>query len=251
MTDGDDVRALARLADLIERRLAPALERIAIALEGSHAPAPADPRAEVAGAIRRAIEAEDWEQAEGSLRAFRREHPEDPQAAGFAREIRDRRGASAEELIGQLRAARGANDPERILELRDEVVGLLDEGPRADLDRQVIGWLMALVQRRLRVAPMPPDVPWLAAAIAERFAETAEGASLRKALPTLRRSAGLCPRCARPYRGIADACPDCLLAAAAAAPQVIPMTPAEDAPDGAADDPPDGEADEYPVDLDA
>lgn len=232
MTDADGPRVLARLAELIEHRLAPALERIAAALE--RAPAaptpPPETRAVMAAAIRRAIDVEAWPQAEERLRDLRRDHPEDAEAAEFAREIDSRRGASAEVLGQQIRAAHAANDPERMLELRDELVGLLEEGPRAELDRQVIGWLMALVQRRLRIAPMPPDVPWLAAAIAERFAATPEGASLRKALPTLRRSAGLCPRCARPYRGIADACPECLLAAATAEPQVIPMTPPEDGP---------------------
>jgi predicted amidophosphoribosyltransferase len=46
--------------------------------------------------------------------------------------------------------------------------------------------------------------------VADAFDSTPEGASLRAALPTLRRSVGLCARCGRPYNGIADACPACL-----------------------------------------
>jgi hypothetical protein len=52
------------------------------------------------------------------------------------------------------------------------------------------------------------------------FCHTVEGASLRASLPTLRRSAGLCPRCAQPYTGLANACPQCL-----AAPGPPPQTP--------------------------
>ena len=54
----------------------------------------------------------------------------------------------------------------------------------------------------------------LAARFAESFAATVEGASVRASLPTLRRSVGLCPRCAQPYIGVADACPNCLKGAA-------------------------------------
>jgi predicted amidophosphoribosyltransferase len=49
--------------------------------------------------------------------------------------------------------------------------------------------------------------------VAVSLYQTPEGASLRASLPTLRRAAGLCARCARPYKGIADACPACLTGA--------------------------------------
>ena len=57
---------------------------------------------------------------------------------------------------------------------------------------------------------MRADVAELAEAIVEAFPATNEGASLRASLPTLRRSAGLCPRCAEPYAGEDDACAECL-----------------------------------------
>jgi hypothetical protein len=50
----------------------------------------------------------------------------------------------------------------------------------------------------------------LAAQVSEIFGATPDGASVRAALPTLRRSVGLCPRCAQPYVGSAAACPRCL-----------------------------------------
>ena len=199
MTVGEPNDGLSRLVDLIESRLAPALERIAAALERGADPGEVRGESFLGGA-----------EATGSTRA-----------APFGREL------SVESLRGHLRAAREVGDPDRILEIRDELAARLPEADRADLDREVVGGLMGLIQRRLRIKPITPDLPLLAASVAERFGATAEGASLRRALPTLRRSVGLCPRCARPYRGIADACPECLLEAAAREPQVLPMTRAE------------------------
>ncbi len=69
---------------------------------------------------------------------------------------------------------------------------------------------MKLIQRRLRSIPVGSDLAALATQVATRFGGTPEGASLRAALPTLRRSAGLCPRCSEPYLGVDDACPKCL-----------------------------------------
>jgi predicted amidophosphoribosyltransferase len=66
------------------------------------------------------------------------------------------------------------------------------------------------------------DVAELAARAAESFGDTPEGASLRASLPTLRRSAGLCPRCAQPYAGIDEACPQCL---AGLVPQALSPSP--------------------------
>jgi predicted amidophosphoribosyltransferase len=67
-----------------------------------------------------------------------------------------------------------------------------------------------MIPDRSRLWIIQVDVATLAGRVAEDFAHTTEGASLRASLPTLRRSAGLCPRCAQPYTGIADACRDCL-----------------------------------------
>ena len=89
---------------------------------------------------------------------------------------------------------------------------------------------MALIQKRLRAGTIRIDVVELAAKVAERFDHTSEGASLRAALPTLRRSAGLCARCGKPYTGIADACPVCLTT------QSFPAFAADVAPEPTEDD---------------
>jgi hypothetical protein len=77
---------------------------------------------------------------------------------------------------------------------------------------------MSLIQRRLRTGTIRADVVVLAARVAESFGGTTEGASIRASLPTLRRSAGLCPKCAEPYAGVGDACPKCLAASSAPIP---------------------------------
>ena len=81
--------------------------------------------------------------------------------------------------------------------------------PSGQLDRETIELLMNLLQRRLRTGMVGVDVVTLATKVADRFSEHKEGASLRAALPTLRRSAGLCGQCGQPYRGLANACPRC------------------------------------------
>ncbi len=195
MSEGDAGDGLSRLVDLFESRLIPALERIAAALEDA-------PRAS-------------GNPASGSM-------------------SRSAVHASVEFLRRQWQAAREIGDADRILELHDTLSARISQEEREGLDREVVGDLMVLIQKRLRVTPISPDLPLLAASVAERFAGTAEGASLRRALPTLRRSVGLCPRCARPYRGIADACPECLVEQARLTPQVLLMTRDDDSTETAA-----------------
>ena len=112
----------------------------------------------------------------------------------------------------ELTAAQGVNDPERLLEIHARLAPVLDAGALAEVEAQVVKWFLALIMRRLRGGTVRPDVAELATKVAERFPRSVEGASLRASLGTLRRSTGLCPRCARPYRGISDACPLCLVA---------------------------------------
>src|SRR5207248_1016661 len=102
----------------------------------------------------------------------------------------------------------------------------LESEPRATLERDLARWFLNLIHRRLRTGKIQPDVVLLATQVAETFGATAEGASMRAALPMLRRSVGLCPRCAQPYTGAAEACPDCL----AGGPMVALRTSADPAP---------------------
>jgi hypothetical protein len=182
----------------------------------------------VAG-VRQAIEDSRWEQAERLLKAFLRDYADSPEAGPLADELAQARGAVVDDLRARLDAARAANDPEQVISYRDELTQHLRGEPLKDLDREVIKWVMALIQRRLRTGTVRTDVAALAAKVADSFGDSPEGASMRAALPTLRRSAGLCPRCAQPYRGVAEACPNCL-AGAAARPTAMPGVTGRESP---------------------
>jgi len=116
-----------------------------------------------------------------------------------------------EDLQARLAAARGADDPDRVIDCRDALTEHLRGEALHELDHQVVRWLVSRVQARSR-AGTPAGATAaaaLAARVVESFGDTAEGASLRAALPSLRRNAGLCPRCARPNPGGAALCPRC------------------------------------------
>jgi hypothetical protein len=214
------VEASRRTADLIESRALPLLERIALALERSPSPSArptlADGRARAIEEVRRAINDRRWEQAEAIVRDLGREHPDDSEVAAVSEDLERTRRFAVDDLRDRIEAARGANDPDGVMGLRDELARILHGEPFKELDRGLVKWLMSLIQRRLRTGTVRPDVAELAARVADRFGGTTEGASLRAALPTLRRSAGLCPKCGEPYAGLGDACPKCLALAAAA-----------------------------------
>ena len=203
------LRALERLSDLIERRALPlGPNRFGV---GSRAGFNQDRRAEPYRCDRRGAEtilAGEWTRAGVLIEALKVDAPD--QAARLFEELALARESARERLRGQIDAAREADDPERVIAVRDELQTLLDGFAARELDQQLARWMMSQIQRRLIHPPIGVDVPRLASLAAERFPETKEGASLRKALPTLRRSAGLCPRCAEPFVGVEDACPACL-----------------------------------------
>jgi hypothetical protein len=142
------------------------------------------------------------------------------------------RGASVGatlELRAQLDAARRADEPDRVIDCRDALTEHLRGEALHELDQQVVRWLVSRVQARARAATAASAAAAaaLAARVVESFGDTPEGASLRAALPSLRRTAGLCPRCARPNPGDPALCPRCAGAgaAASAAPSSTPGTP--------------------------
>ncbi len=185
------------------------LDRIAAALERSPVSTELPKAGPDLSDLSLAIAESRWADAEALLI----EHAGHPEATGWSARLAEGKGAATERLNGELKAAQEVNDPARVVELRDALVPLLTIKAIRDLDAGVVKWLMAAIMRRLRTGTVRADVAELAATVADRFGQTVEGASLRASLPTLRRSAGLCPRCARPYRGIAEACPICLKAA--------------------------------------
>ncbi|MEO6808646.1 MAG: hypothetical protein ABI353_05990 [Isosphaeraceae bacterium] len=232
----DQARTAVRSADLIEHAVVPALLRIAEAVERAEPSTGliADVRAAALARARQAVRAGDWLEAESLVLDFARDFPDAPQGAALLDQIARGRQAAIEDLRARIDAAKQVNDPGRVLELHDELADYLDGEALRDLDPALVSWLMGLVRLGMSELPLRPDLVALATRIAERFGGTPEGASLRKALPVLRRSVGLCPRCAQPYTGIDDACPECL--AGVVAPRLL-VPVGETAVNGPAADP--------------
>jgi hypothetical protein len=117
---------------------------------------------------------------------------------------------TVQDRLAALKAAREVNDPVRVLVLYEEIAQLLSSEDRGSLQSDIAQWFLTAIYRRLRAGKIQIEVVELATRFATSFAATTEGASVQAALPTLRRSAGLCPLCAQPYTGTAKACPECL-----------------------------------------
>lgn len=160
--------------------------------------------------IRQAIRGAKWDEARELLDAFAIDHLDDPRLGALEQEFQAARNAARDDQMAQLEAARKVNDPDRVLELHQFLVPLLEAEARDSLEAELSKWFLRLIHNRLRTGKIQTDVAHLAGRIAETFSHTVEGASLRASLPTLRRSAGLCPKCAQPYTGVADACPSCM-----------------------------------------
>ena len=242
--------ASRRTADLIESRALPLLERIALALERAPSAATTGAAASAGPArgiseFRRAIGEARWDDAEAIARGLALENPGDPEAAALPDELDRLRRFAVADLRQRIEASRLANDPEGAIASRDDLARILRGEAILDVDRVLVKWLMGLIQRRLRTGTIRADVVVLAARVAESFGGTTEGASLRASLPTLRRSAGLCPKCAEPYTGVGDACPKCL----AASPAPTPPGPSVDGPEGPDEPDPDAEVIGDPIDL--
>jgi hypothetical protein len=204
----------ARTVDLGSQAVA-SLERIAGSLNEPERPR-ATSKESTARRARSLVEIQDalrgahWAEAETLLNAFAAEYPDDPETAALRDALEDARHDARQEHLAQLDAARQVNDPQRVLEIYHIVAPIMERESRAGLDRSLAQWFLSLIQRRLRTGKIQQDVVFLATRVAEVFAATVEGASLRASLPTLRRSVGLCPRCGQPYMGPSDACPKCL-----------------------------------------
>ncbi|MFO0953086.1 MAG: hypothetical protein U0835_18420 [Isosphaeraceae bacterium] len=93
---------------------------------------------------------------------------------------------------------------------RDALTQHLDADALHELDARVVRWLERRLRAREQADPNDPALPGLVERVADSFADTPEGRDLLARLPEIRRRAGLCPSCGRPYRGKLDACPECL-----------------------------------------
>lgn len=69
---------------------------------------------------------------------------------------------------------------------------------------------LEFIFHRMHSGTVREDVASLARNITQIFPLSLEGKTLAPVLGVLRRSAGLCPRCEKPYKGVANACHDCL-----------------------------------------
>ena len=156
------------------------------------------------------IRSASWVEAATLLQEFEFEFPGDPQSAVLRQDLATARQGAIRDDLAPIEAARNANDPDRVLELYHKLAPSLATEVHGPLASDLASWFLSLIHRRLRTGKIQADVVRLAARFAETFATTAQGASVHAALPTLRRSVGLCPRCAQPYVGIDEACPQCL-----------------------------------------
>jgi hypothetical protein len=205
----DGAEAAGESNYLLEAQVVPGLVRAVAALERLAEGPAGDEPGRAASAVRRATLDGRWGRAEQLLQDFRRDHPGAPEASALAAELSRACQAEADDLRARLDAARAAGDPDRVIDCRDALTQHLRGQALHDLDRRVVRWLAGLVAGRARSGPVTPDLAALAGRVADSFGDTAEGAALYDALPDLRRRAGLCPSCARPYQGSAELCPDC------------------------------------------
>jgi hypothetical protein len=196
-------------------RVAVAIERLVKALESWNGPGvpvntSADDRTRRLAEIERSIRASLCDQAATTLDEFAAEYPDDPALPNLRDRLANARRDANRESLAQLEAAREVNDPDRVFEIYHALAPSLETEVRVPLDRELAKWFLTLIHRRLRTGTIQSEVVQLASRFSEVFATTVEGASVRAALPTLRRSVGLCPRCSQPYAGVAEACPKCL-----------------------------------------
>ncbi len=159
--------------------------------------------------IVQSIRSSSWDQATTLLADFALEYPDDSAHGTLTNELSTAKAEFLRKHHAELQAAQEVNDPERVLELYHAMMPCFETEERPRFDRELASWFLTVIHRRLRTGTIQVDVVNLATRFSESFATTAAGASVRAALPTLRRSAGLCPRCGQPYIGVADACAQC------------------------------------------
>ncbi len=214
-------------------RTSAAIERLAAALESRGVSGPAAPiedrrdRTRLISELGQALRENRLDEAWTLLDRLDAEFPDEPARQNLREQLESARRHQSEERLAQIGAARRVNDADRVLELYAAAGPSLEFDRRSELERDLARWFLDLIHRRLRVGRIQPEVVGLAARAAEVFGATVEGASLRASLPVLRRSVGLCPRCARPYAGTEAACPQCLAGVPPDA--VLPAAPAPEA----------------------
>lgn len=205
----DAVDSVARAAHLLESRLAPDLRRSTEALEAlAVGPATEDRPARAASAAREAAREGKWGRAEQLLAGLLRDHPGWSGAATLAAEVAAGRDAEVADLRAGLDRAIATENPGRAVACRDALTAYLRGKELHDLDLSTARWVVEIVKRRAGEGSVTPKLVAAVARASESFGDTAEGASLLKSLPELRRRAGLCPDCGGPSHGSSGDCPE-------------------------------------------
>ena len=121
---------------------------------------------------------------------------------------KDLSNLSTAELLEQLTAAKKMGEADEVLDLRESLIPRLSESKLLQIDTELANWVMQHFQRSLRAGK--------AALVAESLGRAVKALEhieliqrLTASLPTIRRSAGLCVECAKPYRGEDGVCPPC------------------------------------------
>ncbi len=218
---GVSMRAVESAWQIAESRLARHLEQIEkLAAAPPAESAQIDPSI---FAIEQALASGDWRQAGALLQALELARPDDPIIVILRTRHEQARDSSLTSLASELEAARSVGDVARVLELHGLLAPALDLEKRNSLDRDLAKWFLERIQKRLLSGKIQLEIVQLATQVAETFSSTIAGASLKQSLPMLRRSVGLCSRCAQPYTGTNAACPTCMPSSGPAATSPEPL----------------------------
>lgn len=220
----DNEVAAEKTADLVERQLVPGVLRVCQLLEKTNdslanqsATKPqseivakvVEARQQAIDAVREAVRREWWDQARRLAASFAEQFPAAPEAKDLAAQVEAAFTRKVQSLREQLDTAERASDSEVMLNTRDRLSGYLNGTELYQVDRRVAHWMAAHLREALAEG-RAREVIHLAERVVDAFGDTTnEGAQVRAALPTLRRSAGLCPDCGQPYDVSLVRCPAC------------------------------------------
>jgi hypothetical protein len=208
----DSEVAAEKTADLVERQLVPGVLRACQLLErtnealGSVSQARADTGSSSAAARQQAIDTvrdcirrEAWGEARRLASAFGEQFRGTLEAKDLAGQVEAAFTRRVQALRDQLNEAEQRADAEQLMNTRDRLSGYLDGTELYQVDRRVAHWMAGYLREALS-GGRARDVVHLAERVVAAFADsTPEGAQMRASLPTVRRSAGLCPECGQPY----------------------------------------------------
>ena len=231
----DSELAAEKTADLVERQLVPGINRIGQLLEKTNetlaraaaarpaaGPSLVEARQQAIDGVREAMRREWWDQARRLAASFAEKFPDVPEARDLPAQVEAAVQRRVESLRRQLDESLQANDPDAALNARDRLAPHLEGAELETLDRRVARRVIGYVRESLAEGRARDAVP-----IAERVVNsmgdtTSEGAQLRAALPTLRRSIGLCPDCGQPFDVSLVRCAACEAKRAAGRPAAAP-----------------------------